>query len=306
MFDRSRIRFGAPEGGSGGAALPRFQPMPGGFGKRQVPVGARGAQGDAAPVAHESVADESGSSEAGTNETGAGAPAKAARRAASNDNPPAAAPVQPFGSDAAIRLEQWLSREFRHVRDVPCETTLTVAGALTGFAAQHGIWEALVRSGKMAIQQAFVVIETRSGETFFFGDLLNEMLVAPDPARPTVWKIVGGAARALGAEELPELTPIFKHSAETVGTGSFGLPLLPEGHLPNILPRDALNRYWPEARRILCSAGDPLGWALDAAMAARQLMLGMKGRIDPALAARVVMEAAVPMSRVDPMTVPKD
>ena len=34
--------------------------------------------------------------------------------------------------------------------------------------------------------------------------------------------------------------------------------------------------------------------------------LSMKGEIDPALAARIVMEAAIPMSKIDPLTVPKE
>ena len=217
---------------------------------------------------------------------------------------------EPGPDHVPTRLAQWISKEFRHLREAQCETTLTVIGALAGFAAQQGIWEAMVKPGKMAIQEAFVVIETRSGETYFFGDFLNAILSAMDPSQLSVWKIVGGAARAMGAETLPDLTPVFKHCAETVGTGSFGLPRLPDGHLPTILPRDAVNRYWPEARAILASGGgaapEPMTWALDVAVAAQQLMLGMKDRIDPLLAAQVVMEAAVPMSRIDPMTVPKD
>jgi hypothetical protein len=275
------------EGGPGGGALPRFQPRPGGFGKRQTPVGATEA---AAPAPAKSVP---GNDNARNVSAISGGLASLDEVKGRNSH------------DVPTRLEQWLGREFRHVRDVPCETTLTVIGAITGFAAQNGIWEAEVRPGHKAIQEAFVVIETRSGETFFFGDLLNDILAAKDPAQLSVWKIVAGGARALGAGELPDVVPIFKHSAETVGTGSFGLPVLPDGHLPGILPRDALNRFWPEARRILSGNPDATAWAFDAAMAAQQLMLGMKDRIDPALAARVVMEAAVPMSRIDPMSVPK-
>lgn len=354
MFDPSRkALFGAGEGGQGEDSLPRFQPLPGGFGKRQTPVAAGGAPaststpGGARVVARPADRRDSDARDAARDNrdanpggaqsrsvTGRGDAAQGASREKpgdrpSGDNPSGDNPLglvavggglATFGGEKPVapegrlghvptRLEHWLSKEFRHVRDVPCETTLTVIGAITGFAAQHGIWEAVVKPGKMAIQEAFVVIETRSGETFFFGDHLNDILAAPDPAQLSVWKIVAGAARAMGAAELPDITSIFKHCAETVGTTSFGLPRLPDGHLPTILPRDAVNRFWPEARSILASrseAGtDPLAWAIDAATAAQQLMLGMKDRIDPVLAAQVVMEAAIPMSRIDPMTVPK-
>ncbi len=311
--------------------MPRFQPLPGGFGKRQTPVGEKSAAApEPAPLpaerkdaARPGAADTSGV-HSNDNPTAKSSAAKssAAKIAAggADDNPLGLVAIggglatfgdgkEPGPDHVPTRLAQWLNKEFRHVRDTPCETALTVVGALAGFAAQHGIWEAMVKPGRMAIQEAFVVIETRSGETYFFGDFLNTILASPDPAQLSVWKIVGGAARAMGAEELPDLTPIFKHCAETVGTGSFGLPRLPDGHLPTILPRDAVNRYWPEARRILAGRGadaDPMTWALDVAVAAQQLMLGMKDRIDPLLAAQAVMEAAVPMSRIDPMTVPKD
>ena len=318
MFDRSRKTLSsAVAGEAGGDSLPRFQPQPGGFGKRQTPVG-EGGEATAAPAARLRERKDDAARPAATDNSGAHSNDNP-RGSPSRENPLGMVDIggglatfgdgkEPGPDHVPTRLAQWINKEFRHVRDTPCETALTVIGALAGFAAQHGIWEAMVKPGKMAIQEAFVVIETRSGETYFFGDFLNTILAAMDPAQLSVWKIVGAAARAMGAETLPDLTPIFKHCAETVGTGSFGLPRLPDGHVPNILPRDAVNRYWPEARRILASRPDPepMTWALDVAVAAQQLMLGMKDRIDPLLAAQVVMEAAVPMSRIDPMTVPKD
>ena len=110
-----------------------------------------------------------------------------------------------------------------------------------------------------------------------------------------------------------ELTPalyarvanLFRHCEETAGTSQFGLPRLPDDHLPGILPRAALERFWPEARLFLALA-EPLTWPLHMAHAAHKLMLAMKGSITPDLALKIVMEAAVPMSRVDPTTVPNN
>ena len=342
--------FSAADGGSGEDSLPRFQPLPGGFGKRQTPIADRAAPAGPAPnaAARPMTARDAGQRDSArgneSDNRGAQEPQASLKaspqilrddgrddlrdnpREISRDNPldnprenPRENPLglvaiggglatfgnglKPGPDHVPTRLELWLSKEFRHVRDVSCETTLTVIGALAGFAAQQGIWEAVVKPGRMAIQEAFVVIETRTGETYFFGDCLNTILASPKPEHLSVWKIVAGAARVMGAADLPDIAPIFKHCAETAGTAIFGLPRLPDGHLPTILPRDAVNRYWPEARRILGDSPDPLAWALDAATAAQQLMLGMKDRIDPALAAQVVMEAAIPMSRIDPMTV---
>jgi hypothetical protein len=303
VFDPSRkTLFGEAGGGIGGKdAMPKFEPQPGGFGRRQTPVGDLVGQ----PL---------------TNMRQAGKPGAAAhnenRREIVDDFPLGADAIEgglaAFGSrkaagpdHVATQIEQLLTKELRHV-DARCETILTAVGALAGFAAQHGIWEAVVKPGKMALQQAFVIVETRSGETYFFGDFLNNILATQKPQYLSVWKIVSATAKAMGAADLPDLTPIFKHSAETVGTSQFGLPNLPDGHIPSILPRDALTRYWPQVLMMLRVGSDPLTCAVDVATAAEQLMLSMKGEIDPALAARIVMEAAIPMSKVDPLTVPKD
>ncbi len=211
----------------------------------------------------------------------------------------------PGPGHVSTQIEQFLVKELRHA-DARCETILTAVGALAGFAAQHGIWEAVVKPGKMALQQAFVVVETRSGETYFFGDFLNNILATQKPQYLSVWKIVSSTATAMGATELPDLVPMFKNSAETVGSPMFGVPELPEGHTPSMLPRDLLIRFWPQVLKMLRVGSDPLTCAVDVATAAEQLMLSMKGEIDPALAARIIMEAAIPMSKVDPLTVPKE
>jgi hypothetical protein len=104
---------------------------------------------------------------------------------------------------------------------------------------------------------------------------------------------------------VPNVNDLLRHSAATAGTSAFGLPRLPDDHLPSILPRAALERFWPGAR-LLLGLADPLQWPLLTAHAAQKLMLAMKGSIAPDLAVTIVMEAAVPMSRVDPTTVPNN
>lgn len=307
MFDRSRkTLFGAADGDDAGkAALPKFEPQAGGFGRRQTPVGDLVGQ----PLTNMRKAGKPGA--AAHNENHA-----ASREMPEDDFPLGADAIEgglaAFGSrkasgpsHVATELEQWLTRELRHV-DSRNETILTAIGALAGFAAQHGIWEAVVKPGRMALQQAFVVVETRSGEAYFFGDFLNNILATQKPEYLSVWKIVSSTAKSMGASELPDLVPMFKFTAEAVGSPQFGIPNLPEGHTPSMLPRDALTRFWPGALKLLRVGSDPLTCAVDVATAAEQIMLSMKGEIDPSLAARIIMEAAIPMSRVDPLTVPKE
>jgi hypothetical protein len=184
------------------------------------------------------------------------------------------------------------------------ESRLSAIGALAGFAAQQAIWEGFVRPGRMAITGAFDVVQTKSGETFFFGDLLNTILASTTKG-VSVWRLVGSGAITAGATDLPDLEPIFANAAATAGGTSFGVPRLPPEHLPTENPRDALIRLWPKAKALLIERKiEALFWPLEIALAAQRLIVGIKSEIDPKLAAVIVMEAAIPMSKVDPLTIP--
>ena len=215
-------------------------------------------------------------------------------------------------------LVDWLQFELRRGRDVQQEAVLCALGALAGYAAQQAIRETLVKTGKLTLDQAFAVIETRSGEVFFFGELLNAVIVAKDGARngngaaanggpghASIWKIVSEAGRDAGAINLPDVTDIIKNCAATVGRDEFGIPRVADAHMPNILPREAVSRFWPAARRKL-AAKDPMSWPLHLALAARSLIVSLKHAVRPDIAVQIVMEAAVPMSKIDPVSLPKE
>jgi hypothetical protein len=217
-------------------------------------------------------------------------------------------------SDALTsELVDWLQFELRRGRDVQPEAMLCALGALAGYAAQQAIREALVKTGKLTLDQAFAVIETRSGEVFFFGELLNAVIVAKDgnssgnggPGHASIWKIVSDGGRDAGAINLPDVIDIIKHCAATVGRDEFGIPRVADAHMPNILPREAVSRFWPAARRKLAGK-DPMSWPLHLAMAARSLIVSLKHAVRPDIAVQIVMEAAVPMSKIDPVSLPKE
>ena len=312
------------------AGMPRFEPQPGGFGRRATPIATNPAANSAAnsdsppaigarPAARAPQveievgaspqfrkpepprpAPESSGTASGTSGGASGIARSGSWSAASLPS----APGQGLG-DTPTRIADWLMREVKDQRGIHCETLLTAIGALCGYAAQQALWEGMVKPGKLAIAQAFKVMETPSGATYFFGDTLDSLLVSMEPKHVSVWKIVAGGVLAAGGEHLPNVNDLLRHCAATAGTSAFGLPRLPDEHLPSILPRAAVERFWPGAR-LLLSLSEPLQWPLLMAHAAQKLMLAMKGSIAPDLAVKIVMEAAVPMSRVDPTTVPND
>jgi len=187
--------------------------------------------------------------------------------------------------------------------EVNAATVLNAAGALAGFAAQEAIWEGLVRNGQMEPAHAFARVE-KLGETYFFGDLLNTILASTKEGHLSVWTFVAGAAVSLGAPTLPPVAPMFEHCAGTVGTKAFGIPVLPFHIKLKELPRQAL-RHWPQIKSILLSAGvEPLHWPLEIGVAAQKIILLTKDSLPADFGALVVMQAAIPMSKIDPRTVP--
>ena len=309
--DRKRDEAKAKDG------MPRFQPQPGGFGRRATPVTGNAAANSDSPsgikpaartaeieveAERQPAVPQAGPRPAVSNDAGgtAGAPAGGGWSTSVQSTP-----AQQALGDIPTRVADWLMRELKDQRGIHCETLLTVIGALAGYAAQQALWEGMVKPGKLAIAQAFKVVETPSGATYFFGDTLDSLLTSMEPKHVSVWKIVAGGVLASGGEHLPNVNELLRHSAATAGTSAFGLPRLPDDHLPSILPRAAVERFWPGAR-LLLSLSDPLQWPLLMAYAAQKLMLAMKGSIAPDLAVKIVMEAAVPMSRVDPTTVPNN
>ena len=222
--------------------------------------------------------------------------------------------VADTGGAFARELVDWLQDELRRGRDLQQESVLCALGALAGYAAQQAIREALVKTGKLTLDQAFAVIETRSGEVFFFGELLNAVIVAKDGGRnnggngaghASIWKIVSEGGFEAGAINLADVTDVIKHCAATVGRDEFGIPRVPDVHMPNILPRDAVSRFWPAARRKLADK-EPMSWPLQLALAARSLIISLKHTLRPDIAVQIVMESAVPMSKIDPVSLPKE
>ena len=120
-------------------------------------------------------------------------------------------------------------------------------------------------------------------------------------SRFSVRSFVEGAARHLGAESLPDVGEIAGHVASTVGTDSFGVPRWPEGHRAPDLPINYVTHLWPAVKPVLESlTAAPSEWPILLGLAAQKAMLTSKDALDPAVAARIVLECAAPMGKIDP------
>jgi hypothetical protein len=165
------------------------------------------------------------------------------------------------------------------------------------------IREAFIKTGKVPESRAFVVVGAQDGKKYYFGDFLNQPLLNTNQI--SVWTLVAGGAIKAGAtaNSLPDMTEILKYNARTVGSQEFGIPQLPKDHFPKELPGLALCSTWHDVEAIQKKYQiDPRFWGWIPAEAAQNVIIHYKNRIEPSLAAKIVMEAALPMSKVDPVT----
>ena len=184
----------------------------------------------------------------------------------------------------------------RNDKGVHIESLLCILCSLAGYACQASLRAQSLAKGE-AETAAFQIVRTKDEATYFFGDPLNNLLVG---AEYSVWSLAGGAAQQAGATEFPDLRELFEHTSAVVGSFEFGLPRIPDGHAIGDLPFNYLTAIWPKLLptvKLFC--GDPAQWPILFGLAIQEAIYASKEVIAPALALKLVMECAIPMSKVD-------
>lgn len=185
-------------------------------------------------------------------------------------------------------------------RGTRIEDLLAVLGACGGFACIVAVKHVLRLSGQTPEQISLMVIEAKDGHTYYFGDAPNSLLLESEHA---LLSLALGAAQALGAPvSLPRVHEVMKRTAQTVGSDDFGESQIAEPHRPTLPVREAIRLFWP----IVCSPLDlhelapgrrpaAIGFAIQQAMEIGKTVL------DPLLAADIVVDAAVPAAKLEPL-----
>jgi hypothetical protein len=193
-------------------------------------------------------------------------------------------------------INQWIINVLKNENGVHIESFLTILGALAGYACQASVREEAGVSHLVPEEKAFTIAQGRDGKKYFFGALINKPLAE---AEYSVWSLVAGAVQHLGKTP-PDIEDIFKHVAATVGGNDFGIPRIPEDHFANELPLSYLKQIWPHLSPIAMNFCDkPSELPILFGLAIQEAIFMAKDVIDPTLAATIVMESAVPMSKVD-------
>ena len=216
-------------------------------------------------------------------------------------------PDQGVAAKLAIgSLQTFFLRSLARDGRLQLETLFCTVGALAGFAAQHALRQDNLCAARGKEAGAFVAVESENGER------LNAMLVPHRLEDLTVWSVVAGEAMRLGTaqRDLPDCVEIFERVASSVGTSEFGVPRVTAGHEPWLMPRRAVEIFWPPVRTAFTREPvvpvpgfklvEPRHWPLALAVVGAGYLSLAKDRFAPALAVALFMEAAIPMSKIDP------
>ena len=181
-------------------------------------------------------------------------------------------------------------------KGVHVESLFCALGSLAGYTCQANFRAQAISRG-MDPDAPFTVVKAADGKKYYFGDTLNSTLVE---GKFSVWSLSAGAAQHAGAETLPDVNEIFEHSANALGSEQFGIPRYPNENKAGDIPINYVKTLWPVLLSIIERLEiKPMLWPLLCAFAIQDAFEMAKGAISPEHALAIVMESAIPMSKVD-------
>jgi hypothetical protein len=181
---------------------------------------------------------------------------------------------------------------------VHIESALAILGSLGGFSCIDSLLKQAAASGRSNRDCGIHALETSDGNRYHMGQPINDLLAG---TKLSLWPLVAGMVDHLGSKDYPDFAEIAGHVAKTLGGPDFGHPRVPDRHQPHDLPINYVRDLWPlflpqiEQRvPVLQERVTLFGFAI------QNLMQMGKDAIPPAIAGKLVMDCAVPMSRLDP------
>lgn len=182
-------------------------------------------------------------------------------------------------------------------KGVHIQSLLCALGSLAGYSCQASIRSEFIEKNGLEEKEVFNVVKCNDGSTYYFGDNINKPLA---DGEHSVWSLTAGVAAHLGLKEFIDLGDIFKYVARTVGSSEFGIPRVTEHDRAGDTPINYVKGLWtvflPMIKKYCAT---PNEWPILFGLAVQETMLFGKDVIDSKTALSIVMESAVPMSKID-------
>lgn len=186
-----------------------------------------------------------------------------------------------------------LMEAMKNDKGVHIESLLSMLGALAGFSCQMSA-RAQMHGNEI------IKVDCDDGTSYFMGDAINRPLAE---SQYSVWSMICGAAESNGAkpQDRPDLHALFKHVSNTLGSAEFGKPRLPSGFPASDTPLNYLKNFWPALQPTIerfCASPDE--WPVAYALAIQDVIDQVSTTTPAYVAVAIVMESAVPMSKINP------
>jgi hypothetical protein len=192
-------------------------------------------------------------------------------------------------------ITQRLLAAMKSERGVHIESLLCALGSIAGYACQASVRAQAIARG-LPETSLFTLVQTKNGKTFYFGDNLNKPLAE---SQYSVWSLAAGGAQQAGCKAPQSIDGIFKYVSETVGSEAFGKPRFPSGHAAQDLPLSYVKMLWPAlSPTIKKFCLNPEHWPVLLGLSIQEIIGMGKQALDPCISLQIVMESAIPMSKV--------
>lgn len=172
------------------------------------------------------------------------------------------------------------------------QSLLCCAGSLAGYACQYGIRQKYVAENGFDQEKIFIIVKSKDGEKFYFGDMLNEPVAT---AKYSVWALVGGVLHKLGSE-MPDLNEIFRHVSMVCGSSDFG-------RVRNCQTGETMTEYVKMLWKPVLSAAEKYGSAQEVhiilGIVLQKIIMACSQSLPAKACAQIAMESAVSMSKYD-------
>lgn len=181
------------------------------------------------------------------------------------------------------------------------DTVLAVLGSLAGFSTVYALVLRIEEGAPELLPPEMLEMTLPDGTKRYFGSFLTGRL-AEQPI--SLFNLTAGMAQRMGATAFPDLHELFARVAKSVPSAAFGQPRLPAGVRIGDGPQDFVQRLFAGCLPVLGRYDlHPDDYFAAFGLAIQQVIGRAGSRIDPALAVSIVMECAVPMSKLDPREV---
>jgi hypothetical protein len=200
----------------------------------------------------------------------------------------------------AVHLVNYLEPPFRVPQGVKLDLVLAALGAVAGHTALTTAVIKVTEAGGQPGAFDILTIETADGSTYYTGNAINGALF--ESAESVLGFAVNFAeAFHLRREPLPDFDELAAHVTSTMGTPAFGVIRWPGlGVRPNRPTVTALLDHfwdgWTPYFPVFCT--EPRQWLILMGAAITDTLSRAQEIMPPGVALQIVMEAAMPASRM--------